>query len=347
VAGDQVVLQENDSMQLGAFTTFFARGNSGEIFVGDMTRRALLHFDQTGAPKASIGRGGAGPGEFELPGSVVVLPGDSVVGAYDINKQLLTLFRADDGKYLREVRLNSRDAGSHWGWSHDTAYIPLHMGQHLVGIWSLHDSSATSVAALPPEMSADPGLVIRHGRPGLAISDSGLLLLLPSRPGVLVVDRDGSTIGTVSVPAARRKGEPTNLGALERRANPAEPPKKIAGSSTAGMARLSNGDLILAHLDMEISADGGSSVRFTDFKLYLSVLRADLSAACVDALVPVSGDVPLVPVFNGDTVFVLTREVGAGDQVTSTLRSFTLDLSGCTWIPTGGIARGPHMESRS
>ena len=44
------------------------------------------------------------------------------------------------GKYLRQVRFPAQDVGAPWGFEGDTAYLPLHMGQSLLGVWSMKDS---------------------------------------------------------------------------------------------------------------------------------------------------------------------------------------------------------------
>ena len=52
-------------------------------------------------------------------------------------------------------------------------------------------------------------------------------------------------------------------------------------------------------------------------------------------------DVPPIPAFRGDTMFVLARQVQADDTVRSVVYGFTFDAAGCDWVPTGGLTLLP------
>jgi hypothetical protein len=326
---------------MGEYASFFARALNGELFISDMTRHAVYRFSARGAFKGFIGRAGQGPGELELPTSVVVLSGDSVLGVYDVDKRALSLFAISTERFIRQVPFPSQDVGASWGVEGDSAFVPLHMGVSLLGVWSFPDSTVSSHLPLPTDLASSPGLMIRHGRPGIAITDSGLAFFLPTRPGLLITDGSGAIKGTVAIPAARRKGEPADLGDLE-----GHPPTRMSASSADGIERLLGGEILVAHLDLDYQGGSGGSVHFTNFHLYLSALRRDLSTACVDGEIPLTSDLPPMPVFRGDTVFVLSRRVEEDDAVRTVLFAYRVDLSQCDWISTGGIVREARSTSR-
>lgn len=330
---DSVVIAEPDSAQLGQYTSFFARAADGRLFIADATKHTVFQFAANGAFERLIGRSGQGPGELELPSSVVVLPGDTVVGVFDVNKRGLSLFSTLNGKYLRQVRFPAQDVGAPWGIAGDTAYVPLHMGQSLLGVWTMRDSTVTDHLPISVALASNPGLIMRHGRPGVAIADSGLALLLPTEPGVLITTRLGAPTGLVRIPAARRRGEPSNLAELERGKGRGAPPPPFAGSLAAGIHRLPSGDLLLVHLDLDLARAGSGPAQFVSPRLYVSILRRDLSAACVDGELRVESDVAPIPVFSGDTMFVLSRRV-LGATVRSMVTSYVTDATTCRWIQT-------------
>jgi hypothetical protein len=76
---------------------------------------------------------------------------------------------------------------------------------------------------------------------------------------------------------------------------------------------------------------------FGNYRVWASLVKADLSAACVDAPVPVETDVVPLPFFSGDTLWILSVKSDTTDQVQTKVEGFLLGEEGCDWIPTGGV----------
>ena len=341
---DSVQLTEPDSAQLGAFTSFFARSGQGEVFVVDGDRGKVSQFDRSGAFIGTFGQHGTGPGEFELPGVVMVLPGDSILVVDDVNRRRLQLFRIGDRRPVREVLAVSQDLGANWLFDGDTARFALHVSPQLLGAWVIGDSVSTGSGTLPARLLAAPGALMRHGRSTLVRTDLGLAVFLPTVGGLMLLDSNGSERGVVRLPAARRLGEPEDLLARVATQGRAPGDRAVIASSADGAHRLSSGAILLVHLDMAKEGMAGTSGRFGNFRLFASILRPDLTAACVDAEIPVTSDVAPIPVFHGDTMFVLARRVTSTDKVRSLVYAVTFDDTGCQWIPTGGLTPPPESS---
>ena len=334
---DSVVLSEPDSAPLGAHTSFFARSQSGRFFVGDIDRRTVVRFAPDGRFEGTIGAPGDGPGEFELPGAIMVLPGDSVLAVGDVNRRTLQLFSLPSGKFRRQVALPGQDLSSWWEFHDGEAAFALHMSAGLLGRWKPGDSAVAPIGALPAELSSHPGEVITHGRPAAVTTDSGLSIFYPAEPRLLLLDGDSRVRGAVRIPAARRLGEPTSLLATSPAGRSGGPPRFTPASSADGATRLADGSILLVHLDMDRVAGPDGKGSPGNFRLWVTLVRADLSAACVDGRVPILTDIAPVPIFRGDTMFVLTRGVLDDGKVRTVAYALGVDRQKCEWIPSGGI----------
>lgn len=337
VVMDSTPLEESDSGGIGASGAFFARAGSGELFVTDMSERTVLRFDREGRSGGRIGAPGSGPGEFDLPGVVQVLPGDSLLAVIDVNRRALQLFSLPSGRFLRQVGLPGRDVGSNWESRDGVVRFGLHISPSAVGTWAIAEDSAKAGGATPTALMQNPFAGMAHGRSDLATTDSGPALLIPTEPGLLILDARDAVRGLVRIPVARRRGEPADL--FERMARMGREPGAFIpfASSADGVHRLLDGSMLVAHLDMDRASGSATSRGFGGFRLYLSVLSPDLATACVDGEVTIPTDVPPIPRFAGDTVYFLSRRTGAEDQVRSVVYALRLDKTRCEWVPTGGI----------
>jgi hypothetical protein len=341
---DSIRLVEADSLPLGAYTSFFARARDGGVFVNDMQLRRLMHFDSTGRFVGTIGRPGSGPGEFVLPGPLGLLPGDSTIMVVDVNRRWASLFDTRTGRYLRGFGVPFQDIGTNWTVENDTVIFALNMVRTLLGKWALHGDSIVMNGAVPRHLRGEAGVTAGYGRSEVVVTDSNVIALLPTEPGLDIYTRDGKLIGWVPLPAARRRGEPRDLIAQQKRLTRSNP-NQVLGSSVAGLHKLSSGMLVAVHLDMTSAASGPRGIRYGDFKLYATLISQDLRQACVDAVIPIASDVPPIPAFVSDTMFVLTRQVLATNQVRSVVRGFVIGSQGCGWVKTGGIQH-PRDEDK-
>ena len=339
---DSTRLVEPENLPLGGYTSFFARAGNGGVFVNDMQFRRLMHFDSVGSFVGVIGKPGDGPGEFNLPGPLGILPGDSTVMVIDVNRRWASLFDTRTGSYLRGFTVPFQDIGTNWTIQDGVAIFALNVSRQLFGRWSMHGDSVKIFGALPGHLRGASGVTVAYGRTEIVVTDSNVIALLPTEPGLDLFTTDGRLVGWVRLPAARRRGEPFDLIAQQKKMARGDR-NKILGSSVAGFHRLSSGMLVAVHLDMTLASSGPSSARYTDFKMFATLISTDLRQACVDALLPIETDVPPIPVFVGDTMFVLTRHVLENNQVRSVVYGFVIGPNGCNWVGTGGVQR-PRSE---
>lgn len=335
---DSTRLVEADNLPLGAFTSFFARAKNGGVFVNDMQLRRLMHFDSAGHFVGTIGSPGSGPGEFVLPGPLGLLPGDSTIMVVDVNRRWASLFDTRTGQYIRGFSVPFQDIGTNWTVRKDTVVFALNGAPALLGRWSLRDDSIQVTGAIPRHLRGEAGVTAAYGRSEVVVTDSNVIALLPTEPGLDIYTTDGKLAGWVRLPAARRRGEPLDLIAQQKKLARSDP-NQVLGSSAAGLHRLSSGMLVAVHLDMTPVTSGPRGIRYGAFKMFATLISPDLQRACVDAVVPIVSDVPPIPIFVDDTMFVLTRQVLESNQVRSVVRGFLIGSAGCDWVDTGGLQR--------
>lgn len=82
----------------------------GHLYIADWGTYSVRELTETLSPVRSIGRKGAGPGEFASVGSVSILPNDSVL-AYDPQLSRLTVFGPGSANPVRTVGLAAEGAG--------------------------------------------------------------------------------------------------------------------------------------------------------------------------------------------------------------------------------------------
>jgi len=95
-------------------------------------------------------------------------------------------------------------------------------------------------------------------------------------------------------PAVRRKGEPDG-GAEAALAESKRSGKRTVApiaSMALGLHRRNDGVLILVHLDPDLES-GSGGMHATALRYYLTLVRPDLAAACIDA------PVPMISLFSG------------------------------------------------
>ena len=156
--------------------------------------------------------------------------------------------------------------------------------------------------------------------------DSGAAALFSSFDGVIFFDRHGLVVRSVQLPVVRRRGSPTDAEARARASR--SPAELYAILSTAGhLQRLADGSFAAMHFDFTLVGQRLTAEGF------VTVLKADLSAACVDGVIPFSSDAQPAVDFRGDTLFVLDQFVTEADGVLSVVRAWTLDLSEWDWLP--------------
>jgi hypothetical protein len=302
-----------------------------------MSLRKVLHFDASGRLVGVLGRDGDGPGELRGPGSIGLLPGDTLVAVTDVNRARIVIFGVDDAALRREVSAPRMQFVSQ-GWTRrgDTVLFGFTAGRAAIGkLWWRGDSIV--ITGHTPERTMHAG--ISYGETSVFATDSGYVVLFPTQPGLFLLNRDAVPTGFVRIPVTRRRGEPGDL--MERRKKiPKGQRGVLVGSMALGLHRLPSGQWLLIFGDVDVSRVG-EEMRGVNMRYYATVLSADLTQVCVDGKLPLVTDVFSRPMFAADTVFMFTRNVGtAGIQ--SALLALLVSTAGCDWQPTGGIETPPR-----
>jgi hypothetical protein len=340
VALDSVTLTEDDSLYLGS-PTFMTADAGGDLYVSDGMNGHVLRFARDGRPLARYGRRGAGPGEMGTP-VATALVSDSLLAVADWRHQRTSLFRREGGAFVRSV--------AHQGlpfWMQVTGDTVWTSGVNFrqktgLAAWHVSEDSVRYFGRLPREYEESPILSEAHPYATMARTGDTLLVGYTGHPGLFLTRLDGTVFDTVEVPAARRRGVPHDI--VKRFAKPLEN-DEIASmvSALIAMHRLPSGEVALMHLD--VTAEG----RLITADGFLSVLSRDLARACVDVPFRFGRDGRPVVAFRGDTLFVLEQKIVSGTRAETFVRSYRVDTSGCTWIPTrraspGGSVAGARRE---
>lgn len=330
------VLTEPPTAPLGAYTTFIAVSTEGRVFVADMTGRLVVAFSAQGSESRAIGKSGEGPGEFRLPGQLLLVDSGRTLAVNDVARGRFVLFDARTGKYLREVKVPVSQLGLGSIASDGTVLFAQRLGQQPFVRWDVaRDSIAGFGAAEPLEAGAVP-VQMSLGIPGVVQVDSLLLGWRPAESGVSVFSLRGDRIGRFAVPRSRRRGEPEDFVSAQRAAWQVRR-DSLVGSLTAGVHRMSDGRILLVSIDQDGTIGPNRKVRYSNFRYFVSVLSADLKSACVDARVPFTTDAVTIPAFVNDELVMLGRTVTDANAVVSSVERFSIRTDQCKWFPVGKI----------
>jgi hypothetical protein len=348
---DSIVLEESESVYLGNPGVLLAFGDDGRVYIPDFASNRALSFDRDGRLATTLGRPGAGPGEFRSIGFVTLVVGDTVLHS-DYVLRRISAFDTR-GNPLGQARYEGRLTWLHP--SGDTIWLGLsdrgaRRGIAQVRFQDLVDPEVgeegpplrAGLVSLPPEYDQYRVLGWWDDLKPVVWADT----MLVAFGGVEYLVRyrlDGTPLDTIQVPVCRRHGSPSEV--LDRwfRTPPrtSEEQEEFSRngesriSALLGLWRFADGRVMVWYQDARM--DPGRILRGT---AYLSVLTPDLQWACVDAelAAPASGR-SRVGVHRGD-VFLLDQvvdESGVVPRVQSVLRRYALDTSRCRWLATGGL----------
>lgn len=341
VVVDSVVLDEPDSLPMG--TSFFlAKGRNRETYLNDIVRSRILRFDAQGRLVATIGRPGAGPGELKVPG-VIHLIDDTMLAVNDVAQRTVSLFDAKTGAFLRAVRFPVQDVGQTWTTLGDTLVFAAHLNPSIVAKWLWHGDAVLLSGKMPSRLMRAFEVYVRYGRSEVIATEKGYLALLPTEPGIDLLDAAASPIGFVMLPIVRRRGGGEDLVEREQRRKRGRHDFQPLGSGVSAFHRLASGEIVAVYLDVDQIT---GTPNFGNFRSYLTVLSADLGRACVDGRIPLETDILPLPAFRGDTLYLLSRVVAPNDRVQTAVVGYRISTEGCDWIPTGGI-RAPRWGAEA
>jgi hypothetical protein len=166
---------------------------------------------------------------------------------------------------------------------------------------------------------------IMDGAFGVAWSDT-VLVAVPGYPWMRLMTDFTTTADSFVVPQTRRRGVPIDL-AGRLLAAPDFPAMFSVASHLFGVHRLPDGELIFIYYDQDFEKT------ITNVRVWLTVINAARSQACVDALVPTSGEVQPRTTVIGDTLFVLDQKVSSDSALITTITSYRIDTGFCDWVP--------------
>jgi hypothetical protein len=343
---DSVALAQPDSLEAFLPLRTQAITAGGDLLIE--TGAVVLHFDPTGGLRRVIGRPGNGPGEFVRISSIGLLSGDSLFAAVDARRARIIVFGLDDGMLRREVVLPTPFfPDQQWVVNADTVVMPGKLRAQPFTTWETTTDSVRHWGAAPPIFQTSITAYSQGGEPSLAPHEGGWLALFPADPSLYVLDRQGTVTGRVALPTKRRLGVPADV-AEQVTAIAKTDSFRFAASLVLANRRLSNGQYVLIHLDADTElnhklndpSSGGSGVSYSNMRYWVSLLSADLSRACVDALVPLDVENVLSPFFRDDTLYFVARRVDSEGDLRSVLYSYRVTDDGCQWVPTGGVQAG-------
>jgi hypothetical protein len=321
---DSISLRETDSSYV-AEPGDLAIGRDGSFLIADRFAKRVHRFGRDGGFLGGFGRGGAGPGEFELPG-YLALDGDSLLYAADVSGVEIFNERTSDhlGSY-RMPRMPGAMVVSR-GRLFAAFADPVQLGSiaRVTG-----DTSKLHVIGPFPELLRNEALFPMFYPVALAIQGDTAATAYNVTNDVYLTSLAGPVLDSISVPALRRHG--VDASVLRRFAKNVTDQKlgeaAIYGTSLPiDLHWLPGNRIALVSGDWKVVEN-----RFVTSN-YLSVVDTRTRRSCVDALIPGPVDPPVRVGFRGDTLFVLAQEVEVGTRMATKIRVYRIDTDNCRWV---------------
>lgn len=111
----EVSLGETDEVFFGRMVENIAVDNSGRVFIADMTENKIHIYDYNGSYLQSIGRGGQGPGEFQLIWDMEIH--DEKIHVLDYQNFTISVFDLNTFDHIRDYDIslqNDQDNQPSW-----------------------------------------------------------------------------------------------------------------------------------------------------------------------------------------------------------------------------------------
>jgi len=331
---DSTILAEPDSAPIGA-TSALARSAAGATYVSDLAGGRIFKFGAGGQFAGAYGRKGDGPGEFQMPSTLTLIANDSLLVVVDPGREYVSILDAKTGQFVRGFKVPFQISGQSWTARGDTLVFSVFPGSHVFAQWRWQSDSIVLRGSMPGKLLSEANIVTLYGWPEVIPIDSGFIAVFPTEAGMRLLDRNGSPLASVLVPAARRRGDPPDLIEQHHRLESNGEKFRYLGSAPAGLRRLSSGAIAVFSLDL----DRSYRPRGIEYKLqayYLSLVSPDLNRACVDGRIPIESDGVSIPILVGDTLFMLSRRVSGNNRVRTAVYAFSISDKGCDWQRTGG-----------
>jgi hypothetical protein len=321
---DSVRLGESDSAYLGSPNYFVVDGR-GNFFVSDGMNSHVLQFARDGKLVRTYGRRGKGPGEMLSPYAVGIV-GDSALVASDWAGQRLSAYDVRTGGFRGSVP--HQGIGFAMQVVNDTVWISSVNGtlKTSLAVWTPGADSVRYRGPLPIEYGESVQLMDVHPYATLAHLGDRVLVGFTGHPDLFLLRRDGSVADTIAVPVARRRGVPDDM--VKRFSKPVSREEAAAMlSGLMALHRLPSGEAAVMYLDLTVDGE------LITGNGYLSVLGADLAAACVDLPLEFSQDGRPTVAFRGDTLFVLEQRLASNTSAVTQIKWYRVNTAACQWVP--------------
>lgn len=354
---DSILLAEADTLYIGYPFGLTIDPFDGSFYVSDTFGKRIHRFARSGALLRTYGRPGQGPGEFNSHSQVAVVDEHTVV-APSMDPPAVYVFGREDGRHLYSVPIPTVLLGTGQpARIADEIWFPaLRLdGETTFLVWETKTRTVRLTGSLPEEYRRSreqPGVfhIMRGGGAATAAGD-GVLRGWFGLNGLEQHDADGARLSRIEIPVVRRRGVPE--GAQQTMDQGRRGPLKTFAameefhSQLRQLGTLPSGEVAFTHHDLHVLEEGGPARETVETAtVYVGVLSPDLTRACVDARVPVQGEVRPFEALVGDTLLVLDRRIAAGGGMETWLVAWRVDTSACAWLPVTSRSLEPASAQR-
>ena len=313
---DSIRLLETDAAHISR-PSGIEQARNGDYLVSDRLSGQLYRFTHAGQFLNTIGRKGAGPGEFQAPRGIAIV-NDTII-AFDPGLRRAQTFTLDgdlagDPFALAFDLSMVASAGS-------SVWIGGSGGQDRMSLlrWNRTTGDVASLLPVPALLQSNPLLLLLGGAVFAPADGPTQSMIVGFGAGSTVYRVDpenGEILDSVVVPIRRRRGLPDE--AIDRAREGDGFAVINAASGLTRIARLSSGGFALLHMDMtrkQVSFSGD---------MFLTTVSADGIPSCVDFPVPLLDETrPMVSV-KGDTLIILEQPIDESDSVATIIRRFAI-----------------------
>ena len=206
---DSVRLAETDSSTIGDVSAF-AVDDAGEIFVGDGFSARVLEFSPDGRFVRAFGRKGRGPGELELPFSLVLL-GDSLLAVGNRGADSPVLYDRRSGAWVTSGHASGYVKS---GRLMDDALwlgVVSRTRNASLAAWRPGADSMRYFGPIPAEYTASARLWSMMPQAPFVTWTDTVALGFAGVNRLYLLDTAGAVLDSLEPPVARRRGVPADL----------------------------------------------------------------------------------------------------------------------------------------
>jgi hypothetical protein len=320
---DSVTLAETDSAYVGLPTGLFV-DTDGSILVSDGFGTRVLNFAGDGRLLRVYGTKGRGPGEFLSPG--VVAANDREVFVDDNSSGLVTVLDRRTGVFVRSVKRQGLAIAGEL--SRDTLWLGLFSASLRTGVarWPSAKNSVERMVTLPGEYIASERLVSIYPFATMTHWGDTIMAAFVGSPKLLLDTESAGRIDSLILPQKLRRGIPADLEDTLAKMNDPDDYVRLV-SYVRYIHRLPGGEVAVVHYDNTYHGNLLKS------DVYVSLLNARRTSACVDTKLSVSSDTSPFLFFRDSTLFLIEQAVDSTSRPTTYVKRIRVNSAGCDWIP--------------